>query len=54
MRCLSISTSKTLRSKAEYYRPQLEAYSTALEKIWELPVVRRVLYFFHTGEAVEG
>ena len=46
-------TSKTLRSKAEYYRPQLEAYSTALEKIWELPVVRRVLYFFHTGEAVE-
>ena len=46
-------TSKTLRSKAEYYRPQLEAYSTALEKIWELPVVRRVLYFFHTGQAVE-
>ena len=44
---------EALRQRAARYRPQLEAYSAALERIWGLPVTRRVLYFFHTGEAVE-
>ena len=42
-----------LARRAEEYRPQLQAYSRALEEILELPVTRRVLYFFHAGEAVE-
>ena len=42
-----------LARRAEEYRPQLQAYSRALEQILELPVTRRVLYFFHAGEAVE-
>jgi len=46
-------TEKTMPEKVRYYRPQLEAYSAALEKILALPVVRRVLYFFQTGRAVE-
>ena len=44
---------RDLARRAEEYRPQLQAYSRALEQILELPVTRRVLYFFHAGEAVE-
>ena len=36
--------------RALAYRSQLQAYSAALERILELPVKRRILYFFHTGE----
>ena len=39
--------------RAEHYRPQLEAYSAALERVLEKPVVRRVLYFLTPGETVE-
>ena len=46
-------TEDTLEEKAEVYRPQLAAYSAALEKILELPVKKRALYFFRTGQAVE-
>ncbi len=46
-------TEKTLPDRAEAYRPQLAAYSAALERILELPVRRRVLYFFSTGRTVE-
>lgn len=46
-------TEKTLPARAEAYRPQLAAYSAALERILELPVRRRVLYFFSAGQAVE-
>ena len=46
-------TENTVSEKAAHYRPQLEAYSAALEKILELPVKRRVLYFFRTGQTVE-
>ena len=46
-------TEDTVREKAAHYRPQLEAYSAALERILELPVKRRVLYFFRTGQTVE-
>ena len=46
-------TEETLMDKAEGYRSQLETYSAALEKILELPVVRKALYFFRLGRAVE-
>jgi len=47
-------TAGSLPEKLALYRPQLEAYSGALEKILGLPVRRRVLYFFATGQAVEA
>ncbi len=37
--------------RAEHYRPQLEAYSRALSRIFGLPVKERILYFFATGQA---
>ena len=46
-------TEETLEEKAAAYRPQLAAYSAALEQILELPVVSRVLYFFRTGQTVD-
>ena len=46
-------TEDTIAEKAAHYRPQLEAYSAALEKILELPVKRRVLYFFSAGQTME-
>ncbi len=46
-------TAETLAEKTAYYRPQLTAYSAALARILDRPVVRRVLYFFRTGDAVE-
>ena len=35
---------------AARYRPQLDAYSLALERIFCLPVSERILYFFATGQ----
>ena len=46
-------TEVTLPEKADAYRPQLAAYSAALERILELPIKRRILYFFRTGQAIE-
>ncbi len=37
--------------KAAYYRGQLDAYSRALSRIFELPVKERILYFFATDSA---
>jgi len=34
------------QSAAEAYRPQLELYQLALEKIFEMPVKQRIIYFF--------
>ena len=39
--------------RAEQYRPQLEAYALALERIMEKPVRQKVLYFFATGEFIK-
>ena len=39
--------------RTEEYRAQVQAYSDALEKIFQKKVCRRVLYYFHTGTAVE-
>ena len=46
-------TEETVEDKAQYYRAQVEAYSTALEQILEKKVIRRILYFFRTGQAIE-
>ena len=48
-----VSTAAETVDRAEQYRPQLEAYSRALEQVLERPVVRRVLYFLGSGETVE-
>ena len=42
-----------LEERAERYRPQLEAYSRALERVLEKRVCRRVLYFLEAGRTVE-
>lgn len=39
--------------RAEHYRPQLEAYTMALERVLEKRVNRRVLYFLFSGATVE-
>ena len=46
-------TQENLEEKISNYRPQGEIYSAALEQIFEKKVVRKVLYFLRTGEAVE-
>ena len=46
-------TPETVRDRAEEYRPQLAAYSRALEAVTGKKVVRRCLWFFATGTAVE-
>ena len=44
---------RTLPAAAERYRPQVGAYAQALERIYKLPVKRKVLYFFHIGQMIE-
>ena len=46
-------TEVEVAQRAERYRPQLEAYSRALEQVLEKPVIRRVLYFLHPGKTAE-
>ena len=46
-------TDRTLRARAEEYRPQLTAYSRALEEITGKRVRRRVLWFFSLDRPVE-
>ena len=46
-------TEETVDDKAQYYRAQVEAYSNALEQILEKKVIRRILYFFRTGQIIE-
>ena len=41
-----------ISERAEYYKPQLEAYAEALTRIFELPVKRKILYFFYADRAV--
>ena len=43
----------SLMLRAEEYRPQLEAYSAALERIFEKPVREKILYFFAAKKAVK-
>ena len=42
-----------LWEKAAYYRPQLEVYGSALSRIYDLPIKKKILYFFNADQAVE-
>lgn len=46
-------TEETLPQVVERYRPQVEAYAKALERIYEKTVKSRLLYFFHIGRFAE-
>lgn len=48
-----VRTAEEIARRAEHYRPQLAAYSLALEKVLERPVARRALYFLCPGETVD-
>ena len=48
-----VFTAAEIRARAEQYRPQLEAYSRALEQVLEKKVGRRVLCFLAPGETVD-
>lgn len=44
---------QNVRARAEGYREQLAAYQMAVEKIFERPVVRRVLFFLEIGAEID-
>ena len=46
-------TAAEVPARAERYRPQLETYAKALERILGLPVKRRVLWFLRAGMGFE-
>ena len=46
-------TRQTVLERGEEYRPQLTAYSRALEEVTGRKVVRRMLWFFALDQAVE-
>ena len=48
-----IRNAETLSERAERYRPQLRAYSAALQRVLEKPVTRRALYFLDNGATVD-
>ncbi len=48
-----VFTGRDVADRAERYRPQLEAYSLALARVLERPVVRRILCFLTPGQTVE-
>ena len=48
-----VRNGEELARRAQYYRPQLETYSRALERVLEKPVTRSILYFLYPGETVE-
>lgn len=41
-----------VQARAETYRPQLDAYRVAVEKIFDKPVIGRALYFFSSRQTV--
>lgn len=45
-------TSAQTAERAAFYRPQLDAYAAALERIMGMPVREKLLYFFSTGDCV--
>ena len=48
-----VFTPEEIAARAQLYRPQLEAYSLALTRVLEKPVVRRILYFLAPGTALD-
>ena len=47
-----VQTEKEIRERAEHYRIQLETYAGALERIFEIPVKEKILYFLRPGVSV--
>ena len=48
---LTIIDFKTDRKpNPEHYRPQLNAYAEALSRIYQMPVKKKIVYFFATGD----
>jgi ATP-dependent helicase/nuclease subunit A len=45
-------TEETLAQKVDHYRPQVEAYASALERIFGKPIKESVLYFFRMNRFV--
>lgn len=45
-------TEETIDSVSERYRMQVETYADAMARIYEMPVRRKWLYFFHLGRFV--
>ena len=45
-------TEETVEDRARYYAPQVQAYAQALERIYQKPVVKAALYFFHLDRTV--
>ena len=48
-----VRNAEAMAARVNAYRPQLLAYSDALQRVLEIPVTRRVLYFLDSGVAVE-
>ena len=46
-------TQETIAGITEHYRPQVEAYSNAMARIYQKKVKKKMLYFFHVGRFVE-
>ena len=46
-------TEETVSDRAEQYRPQVEVYAEALSRIYEMPVKKKLLYFFRLGRFTE-
>ncbi len=42
----------TVMNRAQHYVPQVEAYAQALERIYQKPIKKAVLYFFHLDRSV--
>lgn len=42
-----------INTRAEHYRPQLNAYSLALSRVLQRPVHRKILYFLSPGKMIE-
>ena len=49
----NVHTPEMVTDRAAHYRPQLEAYSLALERVLEKKVIRRTVYFLNAGETVD-
>lgn len=46
-------TEQTLADAVERYRMQVQTYADALSRIYEMPVKKKMLYFFHMGRFAE-
>ena len=45
-------TEETLPQAVDRYRPQVQAYAQAMERIYQLPLKQALLYFFHMDRFV--